>query len=78
MSENNRPDSSLLTGLAETARPDTSSLLGVSEIAQRLGVKPNTVSQWRLRDIGFPDPLVTLSMGPVWWAPDIDAWSKSR
>lgn len=59
-------------------RPDPTSLLGVSEIAHRLGVKANTVSQWRLRNIGFPDPLVTLSMGPVWYAEDIDEWQARR
>jgi hypothetical protein len=59
-------------------RPDGSTLLGVTEIGLRLGVKPNTVSIWRLRHRTFPAPLVTLSMGPVWYWPDVEAWAENR
>jgi predicted DNA-binding transcriptional regulator AlpA len=59
-------------------RPDGSALLGVTEIAARLGVKPNTVSIWRIRHATFPAPIVELSMGAVWYWPDIDAWAEKR
>ena len=59
-------------------RPDGFALLGVTEVAARLGVKPNTVTVWRRRHPSFPEPLVVLAAGPVWWAPDVDAWAETR
>ena len=59
-------------------RPDPAALLGVAEVAQRLGVKPNTVIIWRRRHADFPEPLAQLAAGPVWWAADVDAWSAGR
>lgn len=59
-------------------RPDGSALLGVSEVANRLGVKVNTVQVWRRRHPDFPKPLTDLAGGPIWWAPDIDAWMEGR
>jgi DNA-binding transcriptional regulator YiaG len=45
-----------------------------AEVAQRLGVKPETVSKWRQRGerIGFPAPV----RRGVWSVDDIDAWAK--
>jgi hypothetical protein len=45
-----------------------------AEVAQRLGVKPETVSKWRQRSgqIGFPAPV----RRGVWSVDDIDAWAK--
>lgn len=59
-------------------RPDPAALLGVTEVANRLSVKVNTVHIWRRRHPDFPKPLADLAGGPVWWAPDIDAWMKGR
>lgn len=63
---------------SQEGRPPPGALLGVSEVAARLGVKPNTVIVWRRRHADFPEPLVQLAAGPIWWAADIDAWSGSR
>lgn len=54
-----------------------SDLVGPTEIAERAGVKPDTVLKWRLRHaLTFPVPLVTLSSGPVWdWA-DVEEWLR--
>lgn len=52
-------------------------LVSSVEIADRLGVKRMTVHQWRQRNVGFPDPLAQLAIGPVWdWA-DVEAWAKA-
>jgi hypothetical protein len=45
-------------------------------LRERLGVKPNII--WRRRHADFPKPIVRLAAGPLWWAPDIDAWSEGR
>lgn len=59
-------------------RPDGRSLVGVFEIAERLGVKVNTVQVWRRRHGSFPPPLVELAAGPVWWWPDVEVWTLMR
>lgn len=67
-----------MSGNKREGLPDGSALLGVTEIAQRLKVKPNTVSIWRYRHPTFPAPIVVLSMGPIWWADDVDSWAAAR
>jgi hypothetical protein len=49
-------------------------LVSRAEVAQRLGVKPETVSKWRQRAdrIGFPAPV----RRGVWSMHDIDAWAE--
>ena len=49
-------------------------VVGVAEIAVHAGVKPDTVQQWRIRNLGFPAPLRVLAMGPVWFLPVVEAW----
>ena len=49
-------------------------VVGVAEIAKHAGVKPDTVQQWRIRNLGFPAPLRVLAMGPVWKLSVIEAW----
>lgn len=51
-------------------------LVSTFEIGQRLDVNPGTVHQWRHRDLGFPPPLVTLRVGPIWDWPTVEAWAK--
>lgn len=76
--EDTLPASEPFAPLAELARSLPHNLLGVTEIAARLGVQPNTVTVWRRRHPTFPQPLVVLSMGPIWWASDVDAWQEGR
>ena len=49
-------------------------VVGVAEIAAHAGVKPDTVQQWRIRNLDFPAPLRVLAMGPVWLLPVVEAW----
>ena len=59
--------------LVELARVE-GDLVGVAEIAERAGVKPDTVHAWRSRHPSFPSPAVVLAAGPVWRWSDVDAW----
>ena len=45
-------------------------------IADRLGVKPVTVRQWRRRGLGFPEPHVRLRCGPVWDWNVVETWAR--
>lgn len=46
-------------------------LVGTKEAAEVLGVTPNTITQ-RIRRGRFPQPIVTLSCGPIWHREDIE------
>lgn len=49
-------------------------LVSVNEIAQRAGVKPDTVHKWRQRHSDFPSPFTTVGGVPVWVWPDVKTW----
>jgi hypothetical protein len=50
--------------------------VGSIEIAAFLGVKPDTIVQWRRRpQLGFPEPRWTVSGRPAWAWRDISDWS---
>ena len=49
-------------------------MVGVAEVAERAGVKADTVHAWRQRHPTFPDPAQDLAMGPVWWWSDVERW----
>ena len=59
------------------AQPVSDTVVGVTEIAAHAGVKPDTVQQWRIRNLGFPAPERVLAMGPVWFLPVVDAWLEA-
>ena len=50
-------------------------LVGVNEIGVMLTVHPRTVTQWRLRDINFPEPDLTLSGSPIWKTETVRSWA---
>ena len=52
--------------------------VGVTEIADRAGVKPDTVQKWRTRHDSFPPPAVALSMGPIWDWHVVAEWLDAR
>jgi hypothetical protein len=57
---------------------DVNDLVGAQEIADRLGVsRSQVVHEWRRRGIGFPEPVVTLSMGLLWSWPDVEGWARA-
>lgn len=47
--------------------------LGVLEVAALLGVKKNTVHQWRARN-KMPPPDGHIGGAPVWWEETIRGW----
>lgn len=49
--------------------------VGAIEIAQRLGVSPDTVYQWRWRQL-LPEVRWTVGGRPAWNWPDIQAWAE--
>ena len=56
---------------------DADGLVGAMEIAQRLAVsRPEVVHTWRRRHKDFPSPLAQLSMGLVWYWPDVERWAR--
>lgn len=58
-------------------RPD---LVGVRDIADRLKVPRTTVSMWASRraSSGFPLPVATPAMGPVFDFEEVEKWYTSR
>ena len=53
-------------------------LVGAAEIAERLGVgKSTVVHDWRRRHADFPAPVSELSMGLLWYWPDVEAWART-
>jgi hypothetical protein len=51
-------------------------VVGLTEIADRLGVKPQTVAQWRWRCIGMPAEQWTVSGQPAWDWETVAAWAR--
>ena len=54
-----------------------SRIVGLNEIAERLGVKLNTVRMWRKRDL-LPAPAGFVSGTPWWYWPTIEAWVRQH
>lgn len=53
-------------------------LVGQAEIAERAGVKPNTIRVWLRRHADFPKPAAELAMGPVWFWEDVRPWVNKQ
>jgi hypothetical protein len=49
--------------------------VGAAEIADRLGVKPQTVHTWRQRNL-MPEPRWSVSGQPAWEWSEIQEWAK--
>ena len=56
-------------------KPSDCDPVGSDDVAQRLGVKRNTVSMWRHRGV-FLEPTWTVSGRPAWNWPDVLDWAK--
>lgn len=66
-------------GVVSTPAPaelEREAVLGPAEIAERLEVRRATVHQWRQRAL-LPDPDLTVSGTPVWYAGTVDAWAMA-
>jgi hypothetical protein len=61
-----------------TERPSTLGVdpVGMAEIGARLGVRRQTVAQWRFRDL-LPPERWTVSGRPAWNWPDIEQWWRT-
>jgi|SanBayMetagenome_1026888.scaffolds.fasta_scaffold00004_99 hypothetical protein len=58
---------------------DTANIVGANEIADRLQRAHSTiVHQWRMRNIGFPEPCLVLSAGLFWEWDKVEAWFNGR
>jgi hypothetical protein len=55
-----------------------SSLVGPSEVGVMLGVRSNTVAQWRVRFPDFPLPLATISGVRLWHRTDVIEWASAH
>jgi hypothetical protein len=51
--------------------------VGAVEIASRLRVRRDTVDQWRLRDLGFPEPKWKVGGRPAWNWSDVREWARA-
>jgi hypothetical protein len=55
--------------------PRTADPVGLVEIAERLGLRRQTIAMWRLRHDDFPVPRWTVSAVPAWdWSLDVVPW----
>jgi hypothetical protein len=55
---------------------DLADLVGRAEIAERAGIRLQTVDTWRRRYPSFPDPMGTISGTPIWHWPAVEAWIR--
>lgn len=53
---------------------DPADLVGVTEIAKKVGVRLSAVSNWTVRHLDFPEPVVELSFGKLWLWSDVERW----
>lgn len=71
-----RTESGAAFALVPVLHPDEADPVGMQQIADRLGVKQNTVDRWRRRSTGFPEPRwPRVCNGPAWHWPDVRAWA---
>ncbi len=50
-------------------------LAGPAEIAERLGIKANTVNVWKVRHSDFPSPVRKLRTGEIWDMREVVEWA---
>lgn len=49
--------------------------VGAAEIAERLGVRLRTVTQWKWRGL-MPEPRMTVGINPLWDWGTVERWAK--
>jgi uncharacterized protein YjcR len=72
------PAFSTLEAWLEDGLAEWLGMVGVAEIAERAGVKADTVLKWRQRHADFPAPTAELKMGPVWFWPTVEPWVTAQ
>jgi len=63
--------------MPHSTRTPTGRLIDTAGIAELIGRSRQRAAQIT-RDPGFPAPLDVLSMGPVWWRADVEAYLERR
>lgn len=63
-----------------TRRPrfNTADIVDAAEIARRADVAVTTVYKWKQRHPSFPEPIQDLSVGPIYWWPEVQKWLQER
>lgn len=69
--------SSILDDFDNQAADDSSDILGPHEVAELVGVRLNTIAQWRHRGTG-PVPDRVIGMGPLWFRSTVESWFAER
>lgn len=73
-----RPVRKITMNVDKSKRPPAPlELWGSAELCEAFGVSRETLRKWKGKP-GFPAPLATLAMGPVWDAAQVKAWHKAR
>jgi hypothetical protein len=62
--------------MSTNGTPAALDVMGVGEIADEFDVQTQTAHQWT-RTKGFPDPVVMLRMGPIWYRTQINDWAHA-
>lgn len=55
---------------------NTNLLVGLTEISDKADVSRSAVGNWVNRYEDFPEPVVTLASGPVFYWPEVKTWLK--
>lgn len=61
----------------EVTQQEQLPLVGLGEIASAAGVQKPVVAMWRIRDMGFPQPVGKVGPSFVWWWPDVKTWLEA-
>ncbi len=57
---------------------ETDKLVDTGTIAEMLEVQPSAVSNWKSRNIGFPEPHVRICHTDYWLEDDVWGWHYNR
>ena len=61
-----------------TTRPGPDDLVGAAEIARLLGGLSRQRVQQLIGTEGFPEAIVRLDMGKVWFRPEVEQWAAEN
>lgn len=53
-------------------------MAGIGDLAKKYKVEPATISNWRVRYPDFPNPLTSISGGPVFSFKQVAKWHKGK
>lgn len=53
-------------------------MAGIGDLAKKYGVIPATVCNWAKRYDDFPEPLITISVGPIYSFKQVAKWHRTK